>query len=196
MTRFFTSDNHFGHTNIIKYCDRPFASSEEMDEAMIARWNKAVRPSDTVYHIGDFAMSFNKVEEITPQLNGKKILIAGNHDYCHPAHKKGKKDVLGWADKYLRAGWSEVTLSIPTLVLLDGTVVQVSHMPFVLDHPTDIKYSKYRPTPIKDRWLIHGHIHNHNGLSIRAELKQIDVGVDGWNFTPIPETQIIEIVRS
>ena len=79
---FFTSDTHFGHANIIKYCARPFASVQEMNRELIARWNAVVGPRDTVYHLGDFA--FGKASEAPTflrKLNGaKKILIRGNHD--------------------------------------------------------------------------------------------------------------------
>ena len=53
---FFTSDHHFGHANIIKYCNRPFLKVEEMDEELIVRWNDKVRPTDKVYHLGDFTL--------------------------------------------------------------------------------------------------------------------------------------------
>ena len=77
------SDTHFYHTNIIKYCDRPFANAEEMDSIMMFNWNKAVEPEDTVYHLGDFAYGKGSKERIRwylNQLNGTKILIRGNHD--------------------------------------------------------------------------------------------------------------------
>jgi len=79
---FFTSDTHFNHANIIKYCGRPFASVEEMNREMIARWNAAVAPEDTVYHLGDFAMGKpSQWQDILRQLHGaKKILIIGSHD--------------------------------------------------------------------------------------------------------------------
>ena len=79
---FFTSDTHFNHTNIIKYCARPFGSVEEMNREMIARWNSVVGPEDTVYHLGDFALGKpSEWPAILRQLNGAaKILIRGNHD--------------------------------------------------------------------------------------------------------------------
>ena len=49
---YFTADTHFGHYNVIRFCDRPFASAEEMDEAMIQNWNDRVTGNDTVYILG------------------------------------------------------------------------------------------------------------------------------------------------
>ena len=78
---FTISDTHFFHTNIIKYCNRPF-TAEEQDEAMIKRWNSVVREGDVVIHVGDFALhkDSEKVHNIIHELNGSKILVKGNHD--------------------------------------------------------------------------------------------------------------------
>lgn len=79
----FTSDTHFYHKNVILYCNRPFNSIDEMNEALIENWNRRVSPSDTIYHLGDFAFAKpNKIEGILQRLNGKKVLIMGNHDRC------------------------------------------------------------------------------------------------------------------
>lgn len=74
----FTSDTHLDHKNIIKYCNRPFSSIQEMNETIINNWNSVVSKEDTVYHLGDFA--FGKVNEFANKLNGKIVLIKGNHD--------------------------------------------------------------------------------------------------------------------
>lgn len=79
---FLVSDTHFFHSNIIKYCNRPFASVEEMNRVMIEKWNAVVSPEDTVIHLGDFALGpAPRYAEILKALHGKtKILIIGNHD--------------------------------------------------------------------------------------------------------------------
>jgi calcineurin-like phosphoesterase family protein len=73
----FTSDTHFQHEKIIGYCNRPFKSIEEHDSILIESWNHFVKPTDTVYHLGDFAW---KDQRIARKLNGGIHLIRGNHD--------------------------------------------------------------------------------------------------------------------
>lgn len=77
---FYIADPHFGHANIIKLCDRPFATIEEMDKSIIDSWNRKVEKNDTVYILGDFAKNLTCANAVVNQLNGKKILIRGNHD--------------------------------------------------------------------------------------------------------------------
>lgn len=85
-TTFLISDTHFGHEKtctVFKRNDgsplRPFTSAEEMDEAMIKRWNDRVRPTDKVYHLGDVVIN-RKYLSVLDRLNGDKVLIRGNHD--------------------------------------------------------------------------------------------------------------------
>jgi calcineurin-like phosphoesterase family protein len=73
---FFTADTHFGHANIIKYCQRPFSSVEEMNETLIANWNRVVAAEDTVYHLGDVALGDAK--PVLDRLKGKIVLIVGS----------------------------------------------------------------------------------------------------------------------
>lgn len=78
---YFTSDLHLGHRNIIRLCNRPFATIEEMDETLIRNWNAKVTNGDTVYILGDLLFRNEKpAEEYLKQLKGKKHLIIGNHD--------------------------------------------------------------------------------------------------------------------
>lgn len=81
MKIFVTSDTHFGHKNIIKYCNRPFDSVEEMDLAIKTIWNSFVSPKDIIFHLGDVTLKNPKVYlDFLNSLNGTKILIMGNHD--------------------------------------------------------------------------------------------------------------------
>lgn len=80
MTVWFTGDTHFDHTNIIKYCNRPFKNVDEMNETIIERWNSKVNSYDDVYHVGDFAFRRESFEKFYPSLKGKIHLIRGNHD--------------------------------------------------------------------------------------------------------------------
>lgn len=79
--KWFTSDLHFGHKNIIHLQNRPFTSVEDMDEEIISYWNKTVKKDDIVYIIGDFSFyDYKKTKAIVERLVGRKILIRGNHD--------------------------------------------------------------------------------------------------------------------
>lgn len=82
MTKvFFTGCTHFGHANIIRLCNRPFSSVEEMDEVLVENWNKTIKKGDTVYHHGDFAYKGKAShDEYLSKLNGNILLIQGNHD--------------------------------------------------------------------------------------------------------------------
>ena len=81
MKEFIISDTHFAHANIIKYCNRPFSSVEEMDEYMVKKWNSVVGKDDIVWHLGDFGMGDKEtIKRYRERLNGRIFLILGNHD--------------------------------------------------------------------------------------------------------------------
>jgi len=75
---YFSADRHFNHKNILKYCNRPWSTIEEMNEGIIERHNSKVNPGDTVYDLGDFAFSNHK--QFLSRLNGNIIRIKGSHD--------------------------------------------------------------------------------------------------------------------
>ena len=79
MKIYLIADTHFGEDRIRRYENRPFESADQMDSELISRWNSTVTAEDTVYHLGDFGADGNEAE-ILGRLNGKKILIKGNHD--------------------------------------------------------------------------------------------------------------------
>lgn len=79
---FFTSDEHYFHKNVIKYCNRPFVDLKEMHDELISRNNKIVKDSDIVVHLGDTSFERMKrtMDEIISKLNGNHIFLKGSHD--------------------------------------------------------------------------------------------------------------------
>ncbi|ARQ56907.1 metallophosphoesterase domain-containing protein [Rhizobium sp. Kim5] len=85
--KFYVADTHFGHDLMLTRPGRPFSSTEEMDEALIDRWNAVVGDNDIVYHLGDFAMGLadeDRVSGVFNRLRGSKVLVLGNHDFKRP----------------------------------------------------------------------------------------------------------------
>lgn len=81
MKNYAVSDTHFNHKNIIEYCNRPYASVEEMNRAIIDNWNSTIKEEDRVFFLGDFCLGNRQtLIELGHQLNGHKILVMGNHD--------------------------------------------------------------------------------------------------------------------
>lgn len=166
MTVWFTSDTHFFHNNIIKFCERPFSSIQEMHETMIKNWNELVSPSDDVYHLGDFSFgSEEKTEMLARRLMGRKHLIVGNHD-----RTLIKSDVFRslfiWTrdlselrveDKDARGGSQKIMLC---------------HYPFVTWNKSH-----------HGSWNLHGHCHGN--LPDDPHALRIDVGVDCHDYRPV-----------
>ena len=174
----FTSDLHFGHKNVINYCNRPWLTVDEMHAGIIKIWNKTVHPKDIVYVLGDFSLNPKWSREIIPKLNGHKRLIAGNHDACFP-NKLGQGDrkTEKMREKYLEHGWELVLLN-GTMTWIQGRIVYLNHFPF--DTEYDARYKECRPQD-NGSWLLHRHLHS----CCRTKGRQIDVGFDGdhklWN---------------
>ena len=167
---YFTSDTHFGHSNIVTFCKRPFVDKfrtietrdggfayrpdlDLMHREMTARWNSVVGPRDIVYHLGDFALTKRPdVPAFVKRLNGYKILIRGNHDRN--------------AKIMLEAGFDRVLEVLRTNI--DGVELFMQHKP-----------------EVKEKWngaSIHlcGHVHE----KWRRKGNTINVGVDVWDFVP------------
>ena len=88
MSKFYISDLHFDHKNVISYDNRPFYNIEEMNKTLIDNWNSVVTKNDYVYILGDMFWNNNNAENILSQLNGQKYLIRGNHDRLNSSMEK------------------------------------------------------------------------------------------------------------
>ena len=180
---FFTSDHHFGHRNIIKYCDRPWDSMEAMDEGLIELWNNTVSPDDTVYHLGDFSLSLSVMARVTPRLNGKKYLVCGNHDQCWP---KTVTSGIRKRERYFDAGWENVYTRLAFNTRY-ATPVLLSHLPYT-GH--DERYADRRPAD-SGAILLHGHVHE----AWHTRGRQFNVGVDRNGYTPVSEDVIVNFIK-
>lgn len=186
MTVWFTSDLHFGHANIIRYCGRPFADADEMDEALIDRWNERVGASDDVIVLGDLALGrITESLALVERLHGRKQLIAGNHDRCWSGH--GPK-AEPWVERYLDAGFEAVHQGTIALQLA-GRRVLAGHFPYVGDSHDEDRYQDHRPADRGD-WLLHGHVHER----WRQHGRMINVGSDAWGLAPITEQDLLAVI--
>jgi len=161
-----TSDTHFSHTNIIKYCSRPFANAEEMNEVLIENWNKVVKPGDLVYHLGDVVMGGTQDEfkKLWPRLTGRKRLVVGNHDDVKFLAGGGFFDkVMLWRV------WNDLGLLF-------------SHVPV---HQSSIHERVIR----QDGMNVHGHTHT-NGP---PKGPYVCVCTELTNYTPIHIEQLVDL---
>lgn len=156
--KYYISDLHFGHKNIIKYENRPFDTVEEMNEEYITRWNNKIKKGDEVYILGDF--SFYKGEEtnkILKRLNGMKFLVKGNHDRTFLEDSKFDKSLFVWVKDY-------------HLVKDEGTYIALFHYPI---QTWDRKHH--------GSLHFYGHVHSNTGTDhpMRYNIhNSFNVGVD------------------
>jgi calcineurin-like phosphoesterase family protein len=190
MTRYFTSDLHFSHRNVITYCNRPYKDFVDMNNAMVQTWNDKVKPDDIVYVIGDFSLNPSQAALYTPMLNGIKHLISGNHDACFAKKERNIVHQKNIEQRYLNMGWASVSQS-SNLVLLDNTEVLLSHLPYApnVGENLDIRYLDYRPKDLGSI-LLCGHLH----CRFVKNKNTIDVGFDN-KLDLYSEGEIVTIIR-
>ena len=186
MSVWFTADLHFGHGNVIGYSGRPFADADEMDDALIERWNAVVDATDTVWVLGDVALG--RIAETLPlvrSLNGRKLLLAGNHDRCWSGHGRRAE---GWTERYLDAGFAEVHQDALKIEIERRRVI-ACHFPYRGDSHDHDRYVEQRPVDT-GAWLLHGHVHER----WRQRGRMINVGVDAWDYRPVSETELATLI--
>lgn len=174
----FTSDTHFWHTKVISFGRSAFKTIEEMNDHIIAEWNKRVGPEDTIFHLGDFGWGRSWVP-ILEQLNGKKYLCVGNHD----PHN--------WRTCY--AKYFENTFN-KTQIIVEGRHIYLCHEPFLC-------YGGCNRNEKNAVWQLHGHVHSGPGMHgadiprmVYRYPYQYDVGVDNNNYAPINYTEVAKII--
>lgn len=162
---FVWSDPHFGHAAVIEYSRRPFANVSEMNEALVRNYNSVVGHKDIVMWVGDcFFTPVHISAQLMSELNGRKILVRGNHDGTH-----GRMLRMGFSDVYDAFAFDRF---------------QVTHFHY------DTVHRKIGKLPLPKRLpgltLIHGHTHSAERTTPHA----VHVGVDAWGFTPVSLQQV------
>lgn len=186
--RFFTADLHLGHANIISFCDRPFTSVEAMNDAMLANWTSTVDEDDEIWVLGDVAMG--RIAETLPligSLPGRKHLVPGNHDRCWEGNRRMRpEDEQMYADVGFEIHPGSVELR------LGDVPVVACHFPVAGDNQIEDRFGDHRPDVPADAWLLHGHVHQ----NWKLDKRRINVGVDVWDFRPVAETTLLDLIRS
>ncbi len=171
----FTSDHHFGHTNIIRYDGRPYTTVEEMDADLIVRWNETVAPSDIVYHLGDIFLykQVDQARAVRAQLQGTIRLIRGNHEGTGEAMKEG----FEWIRDY-----HELKLPDPD--------AEGGKQLLVLCHYAFRVWNK------SHRGSFHLYGHSHGSLPDDPHARSIDVGCMLHDYRPISYARVKEIMAT
>ena len=163
MKVFLTSDHHFFHTNIIKYCERPFNDAVHMNSEMFTRWNETINPEDIVIYVGDLSAGLGEKKQelfnLVQNLNGKKFLIRGNHDH--------QPD-----DWYLQAGFKRVFpyINLGGILVIHYSLQTAIERGFKVQDFGTVEY------------VIHGHTHR---VDIPDHENHFNVAADRHNFTPV-----------
>ena len=178
---YFTSDSHFSHFKICKYCQRPFDSRQQMNNALIANWNSVVPEDGIVVHCGDFMLPHKmgdvEYKKIWDKLNFRTLILCrGNHDRIDCG-------TYVYGDK-------TVVVVDNAKVEVDGIEIIASHCPWTA-YPAD--------------YQVFGHIHTlsngtcngvDNDVNYRLRETQYDVGVDQNGYTPVSYNQLMDIFRN
>ena len=163
MRVFFSSDHHFFHSNIIKYCERPYRDSDHMNSELIRLWNEVVGPEDFVFYLGDLSAGLKGREEelrdVIHKLNGSKVLIRGNHDHQEDS----------W---YLDSGF----LSVFPHVNLGG--VLLTHYPLqnLVQQVDDLSILG------EVEFILHGHVHRKDTPEFESHF---NVAAERHGFKPV-----------
>lgn len=156
---FFTADHHFGHENIIKYCNRPFTDARHMNQKMIRNWNDTVPGDGIVYHLGDLCLGdTDEAVEYIKLLNGtiRILSVPWHHD---------------------RRWIPDFASILPVYFLGPEAVIQVGSQFIHLSHYPLAEWDRKH----YGSWHLHGHSHG----NYRDPDGSMDVGVDLWGFQPV-----------
>jgi len=175
---FFTSDFHLGHSNVIKFDKRPFQDVNEMSDTIIKNWNSVVDDDSIVYYLGDlfYKVKASHISYLMHQLKGEIRVILGNHDRLSQLVKMERFSDI---QTYQRISFKDDDFNKKQNII-------ASHYPHLI-------WDKHH----HGSWHLHGHSHQNltkteYGKEIYYKRKVLDVGCNGWDYTPVSYQQIKE----
>jgi len=176
VATYFTADLHFGHSEIIGFCERPFSDVSEMNRVLINNWNSRVSKEDHVFIVGDLyyggrdAAGLKEAVSTVSKLNGILHLVAGNHDFPY---------LKNMDYHYLFADVDQIRY-----LKHEGKYLYLCHYPMA-------EWSGY----FRGSWHIYGHIHNAKNTAyqyMKTQEKALNAGVDICGFTPVTFEELIQ----
>ena len=137
---FFTSDTHFYHGNIIRFCNRPFKDVETMNETIISNWNNTVGQDDIVFHLGDFCLGGSaEWTRILNRLNGRIYLIMGNHDL--------KNIRQGYIDRFEHVAM-QMHITVGKQKIYNNTGIDAARLQYLYPTQYDVRVDNNNYTPV------------------------------------------------
>ena len=170
MADFFTSDLHFHHGNIIRHCNRPWPTVDLMNEALIQNWNADIKPGDTTYVAGDLFFgpirSKDQIEDILSRLNGKIVLIKGNHD-------------VAWLKRFYKE---------PPMPVYHYKMISVEKQYIFLCHYPMVVWDRSH----YGTWHLYGH--SHEDMIPYKPKNSLNIGIDLHGYKPLSFKKVKEIM--
>ena len=166
MSVFFTSDYHFGHKRILEMDNRPFSDIENMADVIIKNHNQLVKPTDTIYILGDFSLcNATRTRAYLERMNGNKHLIKGNHESSVMGNAKTRALFTGIYDKLE--------------IKLHNKYINMDHYSY---HQWNMSHH--------GAWMLHGH--SHGGDDYNKNYKILNVGINLHDYKPLSFEQVSE----
>ncbi len=187
---YFCADPHFNHESIIKFCNRPFSSVKEMNETLIKNWNAVVPDDGIVFLVGDVGFGeSSELRSIINRLKGKIYLIPGNHD-----KRATHKDCITRFEVFNPHKQNRTEKDY--MISVEDEDASKGIQKIVLYHYATVDWD----CKFHGSWHLHGHSHQTIVPTaigkLLYEMKIIDVGVDGHNFTPLSYQQVKKIMSN
>jgi calcineurin-like phosphoesterase family protein len=184
--KYFTSDTHFGHHNVIGYCNRPFADVREMDAVMLGNMQRCLTDEDDLYFLGDWSMSHNYYGLIKNVPFRHLYFILGNHDKAGKLTKQLELDGIGGRVSVAKA--MSVQIGDQDLYLVHRPMEASDEKPTLCGHVHE-KWLRQEPGAVLREY-------KHHQQSEPRTIKQpiLNVGVDQHLFSPLSEDQVLDLL--